>query len=232
MRIAPTKGKCSRCGHMGSRASIRQHLSECVAPLVQPPARSRRGPADVPALLIDVVGRPKAYWLFLGVAMDAKLSDVDATLRATWLECCGHLSEFVDGAIRYTSAPPDPVFAAFSSRPRPQSMRVRAGNVFRPGAVIEHHYDFGSTTILDLSLASPLPIALPSRTVALLANNEGPKFACGQCGRPATALCLECDPPEFLCAACSRRHARGHVPHTVVNSPRVGVCGYEGPGAP
>jgi hypothetical protein len=83
-----------------------------------------------------------------------------------------------------------------------------------------------------LSLVGPLPMALPSRTVALLANNDAPQFACGQCGSPAASVCVECDGPAFLCAACSRRHARGHMPHTLVNSPRTGVCGYEGPGAP
>jgi hypothetical protein len=232
MRMPVTKGKCKRCGHLGARASVRQHLTECSAPLAHPPAGSRRAGADVPALLVEVVGRPRAYWLCLGVAVDATLSDVDALLRATWLECCGHLSEFVVGRTRYTSTPPDPMFGMFSSAPRPQSMRVQAGNVFRPGALIEHHYDFGSTTIVDLSLVGPLPIALTSRTVALLANNEAPAFVCGQCGQGAASVCVECDTPEFLCAACSRRHARGHMRHTVVNSPRMAVCGYEGPGAP
>jgi len=109
---------------------------------------------------------------------------------------------------------------------------ARNRNVFRPGALVEHHYDFGSTTILDLSLAGPLPIALSSRSVVLLANNEAPKFACEQCGQPATCVCVECDNPVFLCRACLRRHVRGHTPHGVVNSPRMGICGYEGPGAP
>lgn len=227
MRISPTRGKCTRCGYTGTRGVLRKHLADCSEPLAHRPGRRGRVPPDASGLLIEVVGRPKAYWLFLGVANDAKLTDIDALLRATWLECCDHLSEFVVGRTRYTSVSSP----TFSFGPRPQSMHIQVGKVFRPGVPIEHQYDFGSTTVLDLSLVGPLPIALPSRTAALLANNVAPDFACGECGHPAASVCVECDSPAFLCAACSRRHRRGHMLHRVVNSPRMGICGYDGPGA-
>lgn len=236
MRIPTTKGTCARCGHAGTRARLRQHLAQCREPVNESPAPTRRHVAGGPALLIEVVGRPKAHWLFLGVAANATLTDVDAALRAIWLECCGHLSEFVVGRTRYTSEPPDRAFAAFSSGPRPQSMRVPAGDVFRPGAPVEHLYDFGSTTILDLSAVGPLPVALPSRTVVLLANNESPRFVCSSCQRPAVSVCLACDGPGgegFFCETCGVAHACGEeMLRPVANSPRMGICGYTGPGAP
>jgi hypothetical protein len=230
MRIPVTKGKCRRCGHSRTRAALRNHLLVCSASVPQTPARGRPKPPETEGLLIEVVGRPRAYWMFLGVACDAKLSDVDALLRATWLECCDHLSESVIGSTRYASVPSP----TFSFGPRAQSMHVQVPKVFRPGVPIAHRYDFGSTTVLDLSLVGPLPIPVPPKSVALLANNEAPQFACSRCSQPAVSLCVECeaDGQGFLCAACSDQHACEETLCAVVNSPRMGICGYDGPGAP
>ena len=39
------------------------------------------------------------YWLHLEVQGDVRLTVLDAFLRAIWLECCGHMSQFcIDGA--------------------------------------------------------------------------------------------------------------------------------------
>lgn len=63
--------------------------------------------------------------------------------------------------------------------------------------------------------------------VRILARNEPPEFECAECGKPAawinvwedyTLLCDECADVEY---------DEGFLP--VVNSPRVGVCGYTGP---
>jgi hypothetical protein len=193
--------------------------------------RGRRRPAVVPGLLIEVVGRPKAYWLFLGVAHDAKLSDLDAWLRAIWLECCDHLSEFVIGPTRYSSDPSP----TFSLRARSQSTHIGVGKVLRPGVAFQHHYDFGSTTVVDISVVSELIVPVASQAIALLAHNEAPDIPCSQCPEPAVSLCPECDANGeacFLCESCSSRHPCGdEVLRPVVNSPRVGVCGYNGPGA-
>jgi hypothetical protein len=46
-------------------------------------------------LLIKVEGAyQKEYWLFLDIALNATLEDLDAFLRQIWLECCGHMSGF------------------------------------------------------------------------------------------------------------------------------------------
>jgi hypothetical protein len=65
-----------------------------------------------------------------------------------------------------------------------------------------------------------------------------PETPCMECQRPAAWLCLECvydlAKPGLLCD----KHNEAH-PHTdygepvpLVNSPRVGMCGYEGPAEP
>ena len=37
------------------------------------------------------------FWLHLEMRGGATLEDLDRYLRAIWLECCGHLSEFTSG---------------------------------------------------------------------------------------------------------------------------------------
>jgi len=231
MRIPTTRGTCERCEANGTRGALRKHLAACSAPMPGDSRRGRRRPASAPGLLIEVVGRPKAYWLFLGVAHDAKLSDLDVWLRAIWLECCDHLSEFVIGPTRYSSDPSP----TFSLRARSQSTHIGVGKVLRPGVAFQHHYDFGSTTVVDLSVVGELIVPVASQSIVLLAHNEAPEIPCSQRPEPAVSLCPECDADEkgaFLCNACAAQHECGEeMLRPVVNSPRMGVCGYNGPGA-
>ena len=39
----------------------------------------------------------KDFWLDLEMRAEAPLKKLDHYLRAIWLECCGHMSEFSDG---------------------------------------------------------------------------------------------------------------------------------------
>ncbi|MDV7391640.1 hypothetical protein RZS08_09820, partial [Arthrospira platensis SPKY1] len=63
-------------------------------------------------------------------------------------------------------------------------------------------------------------------------------FTCQECGQPAEWLCVECiyehDAPGLLCKAHADEHEHeaygGLTP--LVNSPRVGMCGYAGPAEP
>jgi hypothetical protein len=71
-----------------------------------------------------------------------------------------------------------------------------------------------------------------------MARNAPPDVRCMECEQPASWLCIECmyeeDRPGMLC----EQHAEGHPhkdygePVPVVNSPRVGMCGYAGPAKP
>jgi len=67
--------------------------------------------------------------------------------------------------------------------------------------------------------------------VRLAARNEPPTWPCDVCGKAATAVCTQClyEGKGFCCAG----HASSHdcdedMLLPVVNSPRMGVCGYTG----
>ena len=64
--------------------------------------------------------------------------------------------------------------------------------------------------------------------LSILARNNPIDYVCGKCGeKTATAVCAEC--MELLCDDCKKGHECGEeMLLNVCNSPRCGVCAYEG----
>jgi hypothetical protein len=163
------------------------------------------------------------FWLHLEMNGSATLQDLDHYLRAIWLECCGHMSQFSVGG--------------WSGDEIPKRSSIK--RTFKPGVELTHIYDFGteSTTLIKaISVREGKP--LTAYPITLMARNNPPEIYCVECGQPASWLCMECvyelDEPGTLCD----RHAQVHPhedygePFPLVNSPRVGMCGYTGPAEP
>ena len=80
-------------------------------------------------------------------------------------------------------------------------------------------------------------VPLSTRPMFLMARNLMPETFCMECGEPATHFCMECMYEEESWTLCEQ-HARIHPhdedgePIELVNSPRLGLCGYEGPADP
>ena len=166
------------------------------------------------AIYLKITARDdKRYWLKLAVSPSTKLTALDELLRSTWLECCGHLSAF--------------------STPGRQGTDVNAnlsvGTVFNRVTALDYVYDFGSSTELIIKRVKSAPTI--ARGITLLGRNEQPPESCEECGTPATSICSECslDRGGLYCDEHSAEHQCGEeflLP--VVNSPRMGVCGYGG----
>lgn len=209
-------GKCSLCGESISKAAMTRHLSKCV------PIQTAATPATLkaaPSFHLVVEGGWKAYWLHLSVPAKAPLSKLDEFLRHIWLECCGHMSAFEIGGIRYSRAPME----------EERGMATPLGRVLDVGTKFFYEYDFGSTTELRLTVAGFWNLDKPKGAVQLLARNEPPPIICVQCkAQPATQICTECG-EAWLCESCAAEHnceEKMFLP--VVNSPRAGVCAYTG----
>jgi hypothetical protein len=207
-----TSGTCAACGGKFSKAAMRQHLGSC----------SKRPANAETSLHILVEGNPPSvFWMHLAAQPSAKLVDLDRFLRAIWLECCGHLSAFKIADVSYSSGGDMPG----------RKMSVPLRNVLRPGLRFGYEYDFGSTTALKLQVVGTCAGTTgDGPPIRLRARNSPPPLAC-DCGKPATQLCTECGGAGrgWLCAGCAAEHACGEeLLLPVVNSPRVGVCGYTG----
>lgn len=222
-------GSCRFCSAEFSRQGMGRHLTSC-------PARVESVRQITPKLKreifhVCVSGKYDVnQWLHLEVHSNAFLSALDIFLRDIWLECCGHLSSFEIDGIHYESAPAAP-FDGFDFGYRAQSTRIRTEKVLKPRLRFEYEYDFGSTTHLQLRVIERRLGAFPKEDVALIARNNPPTYLCVACNAPATQICAQCGwtAEAWFCDLCAREHACGEelfLP--VVNSPRMGVCGYTG----
>ncbi|HEY9645261.1 MAG TPA: hypothetical protein V6C88_02770 [Chroococcidiopsis sp.] len=219
-----SKGTCVYCGKQMAKAGMTKHLVTCPqrhAAIAQ--AESGKGTAESIYHLRIQDAYDKTFWLDLEIRGTKTLADLDAYLRAIWLECCGHMSEFFLGG-------------AFSHE---LGMRRKISQVFQPGVEITHVYDFGTSSetlakCVDVRQGKPLT----KNAIALMARNNSPEYACIECGAPATHLCIECQVEDQTAGTLCDQHTQDH-PHVnygdplpLVNSPRLGMCGYDGPAEP
>lgn len=225
-------GACALCGTSDiAKRSIVKHLDAC--------QKRATGTAGREATFHLMAWSPDdtRYWLYFEAPASAGVRVIDAFLRTTWLECCGHMSSFTIDGQRYV-APSQGAAREYGDR----TMKARLDEILRPGMRFLHEYGFGSTTELALEvIARGAPYA-KADSVRLLAQNDPPDIRCKTCGNPAATICVECqeevEGPEdvgkiYYCDHCidsrsRHRHDDAQMRLPVVNSPRMGVCGYTG----
>ena len=199
-------GTCGLCGVRKTKAAMGAHVRKCLL-----------GTSEVERTKILLL-RAQAcddplMWLIIAARPSAKLRTMDDLLRRVWLECCGHLSEFTHKQIGVVG------------------MRRSIGDVLSlPKSKLGYEYDFGSYTRLVLSHVGVVEAA-PLKSALVAARNEAPVWFCDVCGQPAVSVCAACSGGDegFCCEAHAADHPCGEdslLP--VVNSPRMGVCGYTG----
>ena len=205
-----------------------RHLETCAQkqPLSEKggsPSKQRR--TDTFHLFVEGL-YDRDYWMHLEIPLHTTFGALDGFLRDIWLECCGHLSQFIIQGPRGCTAP--------FGGPEEVDMESKLGEVLAAGTKFQHEYDFGSTTHLVLKAVSVWKDRPAAEPVRILARNEAPEIFCDECKeRPATEICTECmwSGGGWLCDECAADHECGEdmfLP--VVNSPRVGTCGYTGGG--
>ncbi|MDR1383893.1 MAG: plasmid pRiA4b ORF-3 family protein [Planctomycetaceae bacterium] len=237
----PTKseGKCLFCGKTFAKASINRHLkthleekagngSAGVSYLVKVETAQRRGYGSTP------------YFLSLWIDGEATMKTIDKFLRDIWLECCGHLSAFrVSMKQRSMNNPMqfirNSMYNMSFDNDGDIAMSKKVKSVFRSKDLkIDYEYDFGSTTALQLTAIDIFPIKADKKIV-LISRNEPIGWLCDKCGKEkATQVCSICEDESIFCDKCASKHAEecedfaDYASMPVVNSPRMGVCGYVG----
>lgn len=219
-----SKGKCAYCGHEVAKNGVAKHLATCAQwkGAVTKAEHKKAGTETLYHLRVQAAGQPQ-FWLDLEMRGSGTLKDLDGYLRAIWLECCGHMSQFSFGGWQGEEI----------------SMRRRIADVLELGAELTHIYDFGTsseTLIKAVGLREGKPAT--SRAITLLVRNEMPECECLECKQPAAWLCMECLIEENVWGTLCDEHVKNH-PHDnygeavpLVNSPRLGLCGYTGPAEP
>jgi hypothetical protein len=219
-----SRGECQFCGYAATKSGITKHLSTCPQRQAKIAAATQEGGEALTLHHLRVQSADSSsFWLDLEVRGSASLKDIDTYLRGIWLECCGHLSEFG-------------FHGAFSDR---IGKTRKVDVVFHPGIQLTHVYDFGTTSETQIkSVSQRQGIPLTKKPVVLMARNLMPVAPCLVCNQPATYLCMECiyedDTSGLLCSNHVKNHPHINYgePSELVNSPRMGMCGYEGPAEP
>ncbi len=214
MARAKNQGECFICHQTYSKASMSRHVQVCLQKHLTP---EKKGKQDE-ILLIELVAY-KQFWMYIEISGKATLSDLDDFLRRVWLECCGHLSEFKIGHVRYLSN-------TEHSWDNEESMDVPIGDILSEGSEFTHSYDFGTSTDLTGRVIAIREGVIKKR-IQLLARNHLPELHCS-CKKQATELCSIC--LAVVCENCREDHECGDLDMMLplVNSPRAGQCGYEG----
>ena len=167
--------------------------------------------------------------MFLQIPGTRTLKHLDGFLRDEWLECCGHLSQFIIGGLKYDSNPESAEYERVSS------MNYKLQSVLQEKMIFDHEYDFGTTTYLKLKVsAANIPPVINKKGIVLLAVHDKVQFKCDVCGKEATRLCPYCPIHEdsgLLCDKCADEHMSEYGDDVylldVVQSPRMGECAYD-----
>ena len=218
-------GKCALCGGTFSKRAMTKHVTSCKQKeSVSETPSGTRTPQKTKSFHLVVEGRySPEYWLHLEVPVDTGLDVLDDFLRQIWLECCGHMSAFNIEGKTYSVRPMDDFDET--------DMDIDVGHVLYPGIKFYHEYDFGTTTALALKVVAETEGRNKDKSIQVLARNDPPAIKCLSCGQAATQICTDCSwsGEGWLCDKCAAEHECGEdMLLPVVNSPRVGMCGYTG----
>ena len=245
------EGKCLFCGKTFTKAGINRHLA---THLQEKTEKGKTGKSFFVKVEPDKSLEYLPYFLSLLIDGETKMENFDSFLRNIWLECCGHQSVFRDPLMAEEGGGMCEAIAMgaydflengqVAEHERimedcmgeiPKSRKTK--EVLEKGLVLEYEYDFGSTTDLSITVIDEYPIKADKKVV-LLSRNEPLEIMCSICGKaPATQVCSVCiwDAEDALfCDKCAKKHARkcedfaDSAVLPVVNSPRMGVCTYEG----
>lgn len=227
-----TNARCVFCGQDIAKAGMTRHLTACKARKsrnTEVPAKGK--PTRIFYLSISCEYAP-IYWMHVEMPASAQLRKLDQFLRDTWLECCGHLSQFKINGEEYV------LDAGLQSMGyADKGMKYALSKVLQPGITFQHEYDFGSTTELVLKVVAEREGYPLDKDIFIMARNHPPEVICEICkAKPAVLIdsLMPYDAPMLYCQECGEKALKKHEIYFLpfVNSPRTGVCGYTGDADP
>ena len=230
-----TRGYCKYCGKEYTRTGMLKHLQSCKKRM-EVCENSEKMSAYYELMLYGTYN--KDYWLIIQIKENATLECLDQFIRDIWVECCGHLSAFDIEGVRYEQISDNDFLWGEPA----EDMSHKLKEVLEVGMEIGYEYDFGSTTKLTIKVVDYYKAPEQKEKVTILSRNNPIQFTCSVCGEnPAVWIdpMKMYDEDPFWCEECLEKYENGELDEEieveesgyllpVTNSPRMGVCGYEG----
>lgn len=149
-----SKVKCELCEKKyEAKGGIVTHLKSCL---------NKGGFGDYLMLKVSDPDN-RDYFLYLLIDEEETLCTLDLFMKAIWLECCGHLSQFY-------IHPHSPKYTQFNN----MEYHGPIYTILSEGITIHYDYDFGSTTTLEIECLKEMVGFDSDEPVVLLARNENP----------------------------------------------------------
>ena len=220
-------GYCFSCKKKYDKRGIGRHLKTC--PARKKAIEKEKGEKFRIFHLRIEDPYDSSYWLDIEMAATSPLSTLDQFLRDVWLECCGHLSQFIVGETYYSYyIDDDPFFGSWKTEEYDLTIPLEKALPINKKVVYE--YDFGSTTELSIKVIAEREGTLPGgkTTIRFLSRNFSPVYPCAICGKPAKWVDVFRYQNNLFCNQHIDEAENDEMLLPLVNSPRAGVCGYEG----
>ena len=207
-------GKCRICEKSFSNSGISRHITN----------ELKKAPEGKNIHYhLKITGGP--YFLHLLASDKLGMADLDDFLRDIWLDCCGHLSDFIIPG-------QEPDFSFDLEYKPPKIMGASLKKVMHKGFKCRYVYDWGSSTELNIVTVAEYSLAIKTKDIVLLSRNEPFEHKCEMCKKDADYISLEAmydiENP-FYCEDCTEKRSFPYSEEMcmpITNSPRMGVCAY------
>lgn len=206
------KAKCYYCNKELTEKTIKRHMKSCSEMKKSIQEQSATDKKQRNQFIISI--KPKyagnEYCIYLSIDGTLGLIYIDKFIRDIWVECCGHLSGFKIRGSFYQD----------------HSMNTKLNNILNIDEKFEYEYDFGSTTHLILEVVDIIQVPSSFSQIEIIARNYEINHECEICG--AEAKYFNYGKDEWECKNCIDKDDDMISEFDYCNSPRDGVCCYEG----
>jgi len=206
------KGKCYYCNKELTEKTIKRHMKNCSE--IEKRIDEKRTTDGKLRNQFIISIKPKEggnkYCIYLSMDGALGLIHIDQFIRDIWVECCGHLSGFRIRGKFYQD----------------NSLNNKIGDILNLDDKFEYEYDFGSTTDLILEVIDIRLVPISFSQIEIIARNHDIKHECEICGAEAKYYSYEKE--EWECEKCIDEDDDMVSEFDYCNSPRDGVCAYEG----
>ena len=206
------KAKCYYCNKELTERTIKRHMKNCSEMKKRVEEQNSTDKKQRNQFIIAIKSKYEGndYCIYLSIDGTLGLVHIDQFIRDIWVECCGHLSGFRIRGKFYQD----------------HSMNTRLNDILDIDEKFEYEYDFGSTTYLNLEVVDIIQVSSSFSQIEIIARNHDIKHECETCGKEAKFFNYEND--KWECGNCIDENNDMISEIEYCNSPRDGICGYEG----